>query len=227
MRITVDPGKFQAMTNRQNPLRLVEVFEDQYHEVPFHDTGPRVRRGDFIDGSKPKERIMSPSFRENRSLYLMVGLLGGLCLASFWPQETLQAVATDRDDRFAITTVDVGYAQPEAVFVLDFLTGRLTGGLLNQQSANFTNFYFRNIAADFQIDAEAATKAKYVMIPGRSEIPSGRGTTMAVGTIYIAEMTSGKVVAYSFPFKTSRQPLPPVQIEPFAFFPFREAAMEN
>jgi len=166
---------------------------------------------------------MPSVIREPRSLYLMVGVLGGLVLSWFWPHEPLQAVATDRDDRFAVTTVRVGYAQPEAVFVLDFLTGRLVGGMLNQQTGKFTNFYMRNVAADFQIDAEAAAKAKYVIIPGDSELTSGRGTTIAVGTVYIAEMQSGKLLAYAFPFKNARTPLPPWQLEVIDFFPFREA----
>ena len=165
---------------------------------------------------------MQPRMNERRLVWMVVGLMAGLCLAYIWPHEVAHAVATDRDDRFAVCTVDVGFGNAEAVFVLDFLTGRLQGAMLNQQTGGFTNFWARNVAADFQVQADAAAKAKYVIIPGRADLNSGRGVTTASGVIYIGELTSGKVGAYRFPFKTSKQVLPVMSLEPFAYFPFRE-----
>jgi hypothetical protein len=48
------------------------------------------------------------------------------------------------------------------------------------------------------------------------------GATTATGVVYIGELTSGKIVAYRFPFKISKQVLPVHEILPIAFFPFRE-----
>jgi hypothetical protein len=165
---------------------------------------------------------------ERRLVWMGLGLVAGLCIAYCWPHETAQAVATDRDDRFAICTVETqtSFGQPEAVFVLDFLTGRLTGAMLNQQSGVFTNFYFRNIAGDFQLKATAAAKAKYAIIPGNAYLTTGSGVTLSTGVIYVAEMTSGKVVAYTFAIQNSKVPTPPQGLEPLAFFPFRDAAKE-
>jgi hypothetical protein len=170
---------------------------------------------------------MQPRSNERRLVWMGMGLVAGLCLAYFWPHETAQAVATDRDDRFAVCTVDVGFGNPEAVFVLDFLTGRLSGAMLNQQTAQFTNFWFRQIAADFQVQADAAAKAKYVIIPGRADLTSGRGVTTATGVLYIGELTSGKVGVYRFTFRTSKTALPVQTLEPFAYFPFREETRDN
>ena len=167
---------------------------------------------------------------ERRLVWMGLGLVAGLCIAYCWPHETAQAVATDRDDRFAICTVETqtSFGQPEAVFVLDFLTGRLTGAMLNQQSFAFTNFWFRNIAADFQLKAAAAAKAKYVIIPGNAYITNpGGGATLSTGVIYIGEMTSGKVIAYSFAIRNSATPTPVQGLETMAFFPFREAMKDN
>lgn len=174
---------------------------------------------------------MQPRSNERRLAWMAMGLMVGLCLAYFWPHEVAQAVATDRDERFAVCTVPVessagGFGNPEAVFVLDFLTGRLSGAMLNAQTGIFTNFWFRNIAADFQVQADAAAKAKYVIIPGHANINSGRGATTASSVIYIGELTSGKIGAYKFNFRTSKTPLPVQPIEPFAYFPFREATQE-
>jgi len=155
-------------------------------------------------------------------VWLLTGVLAGLALASLWPTEQVHAIATDRSDRFAVTTVDVGPGTPDAVFVLDFLTGRLTGALLNPTSGVFTNFYFRNVAADFIVDPNV--KAKYAMIPGAGVLNSGGGVTTASGVIYIGELASGKLVAYRFPFRNSREPLNDIlPLEPFAFYSFRDA----
>lgn len=169
---------------------------------------------------------MATRLKDQRLAWLVCGFLAGLCVAYIWPHEQAYAVATDRDQRFAISTVEVGIGNPEAIFVLDFLTGRLHGAMLNPQSGVFTNFWFRSIAADFQVAGEGA-KAQYAMIPGVGDLNSGRGVQIARGVLYVAELTTGKVVAYRFPFRVSRTPLPEVgTLDPFAFFPFREATQE-
>lgn len=162
---------------------------------------------------------------DKRAGWLLAGLIGGVALSYLWPTEEVKAVATDREERFAIATTDTGLGAPESVFVLDFLTGRLVGATLNPQSATFTNFYARNITADFQ-QADAAAKPKFVMIPGRADLNSGRGATTSAGVLYIGELTTGKVFAYRFPYRVSRTPVPVQPLEPFAFFPFRDAVTE-
>ena len=169
---------------------------------------------------------MQPNSNERRLAWMAMGLMAGLCLAYFWPHEMAHAMAADRDDRFAMVTVDTGFGNPDAIFVLDFLTGRLQGAMLNQQSATFTNFWARNIAADFQAQADAAAKAKYVFVPGQAALNNKGGTTTATGVLYIGELTSGKIGCYRFSFKTSRSVLPVQVIEPFAYFPFREETRE-
>lgn len=111
---------------------------------------------------------------------------------------------------------------PDAVFVLDFLTGRLTGALINSQSGVFTNFYFRNIASDFIVDPNA--KAKYAMIPGVGVWNAAGGAQSATGVLYIGELTSGKLVAYRFQYRNSPEPIGDVfTLQPFTSYPFREA----
>lgn len=172
---------------------------------------------------------MLPRGNDRRLVWMGLGLVAGLCLAYCWPHETAQAVATDRDDKFAVCTVETqtSFGQPEAVFVLDFLTGRLSGAMLNQQSLSFTNFWFRNVAADFNLKPSAAAKAKYCIIPGNAYLTNAGGETLSSGVIYIGEMTSGKVICYSFAIRNSKTPLPVMTLQPTAFFPFREAVAEQ
>jgi hypothetical protein len=165
---------------------------------------------------------MNTMTTDRRMVWLLLGVLAGVGLSALWPTEQVHAIATDRSDRFAVATVDVGPGTPDAVFVLDFLTGRLTGAQLNPQSGIFTSFYFHNVAADFIVDPNA--KAKYAMIPGAGMLNTGGGVTTASGVLYIGEITSGKLVAYRFPYRNSRVPLNDIMpLEPFAFYSFRDA----
>lgn len=173
---------------------------------------------------------------KNQWTLLAAGLLAGICVAYFWPHEPAQAITVDRDSKFAMATVPVtagvsggvaGVPGPgslglEGVFVLDFLTGRLQGAVINNRSGKFTHAYFRNVAADFQVDPQA--EPHYAFLGATANLPGSRGVTPAAGVIYVAELTSGKVIAYSFPYRESNRPLPPVEMTPMDFFQFREAS---
>lgn len=167
---------------------------------------------------------MQQNPQDRRTWWLLAGVVLGFGLSSLWPVENVQAVATDREERFCIATCETGLAQPESVFVLDFLTGRLFGATLNQQTGTFTATYFRMISADFQLSAD--NKPKFVLIPGRADLTNTRGTTTAASVLYIGELNSGRVIAYRFPVRVSRSPLPTAPIEPLDQFIFREAVVE-
>ena len=74
----------------------------------------------------------------NRMVWLVVGVLAGLCISYFWPHEPVSAATSDRDTNFGLITVpvrDVTIAgvrdTMEGVFVIDYLTGRLQGAVIN------------------------------------------------------------------------------------------------
>ena len=78
---------------------------------------------------------MKSRSNERQLVWLVFGVIGGLCLAYVWPHEHVFAGATDRDAKFAICTVDVGPGTPDAVFVLDF-----TGSEAESPNANIHEF---------------------------------------------------------------------------------------
>lgn len=165
---------------------------------------------------------MAATRQETHLFWLVAGLAGGLAIASLWPGEPARAVTTDRNSKFALATSEVSFAgTSEAVFALDFLTGRLTGGILNNRTGAFTHAYYRNVAADFQLDPNI--EPTYAIVSGRCQLPGRRGITPAQGVVYVAELTSGKVIAYTFPYKDSQRPLPPAEMLPADMFVFREA----
>lgn len=168
----------------------------------------------------------------NRYLWLMAGVVLGMAATWFFPQEPLHASSSDRDEKFAMLTVpvkDVQFAgvrdHLEGVFVLDFLTGQLKGAVLTK-TGKFTHFYQRNIGADFQIDPSATPH--YAIVQGNAQLPSQGRFTMATGVIYVAELTTGRVKAYGFPFnETNRAGVGPIQLGQLHEFQFREAVGGN
>lgn len=162
---------------------------------------------------------------KERTIWLSLGIIGGLCIATLWPHEPVQAVSNDRHDKFALFTTEVSTLTPlEGVFVLDFLTGRLTGAVLNNVNGKFTNAYYRNVAADF--GTRPGIDPQYAVVSGRVQLPVKAGISKATGAIYVAEFTSGKVAAYSFPYRISPRATPPMQLIPEDFFAFRQQAQE-
>ena len=94
---------------------------------------------------------------DQRFAWLVAGIVAGMCISYFWPHEPVGAVTTMRGDKFALVTVDLpqsGGTYGQAVFVLDFLTGVLTGSALNNriEDGRFGYFYQKDVGADFDLD---------------------------------------------------------------------------
>ena len=168
---------------------------------------------------------MQSHANERRLLWLVCGVVAGLCLAYFWPHEELQASATHGSDKYAICTVEVGPLLPEAVFVLNFTTGELKGALLNQQAGGFTNYWFTNVFKDFELTGKG--DKKYTIIPGHgllnANAQQAAGGTIATGVIYVGELTSGKVGCYKFHYRNAIGPMPATPLEPVDIFEFRKS----
>ncbi|MEX0703843.1 MAG: hypothetical protein WD069_17220 [Planctomycetales bacterium] len=153
---------------------------------------------------------------------IAVGLAAGLGIAHFRPSEPLRADAVDRGSKFSLMTTPVSFTEgTEGVFAVDYLTGQLKGAVINTKVGRFTNFYYRNLAADFNVDPKV--QPHYAVVGGRGQLTGTGGITSATSLIYVSELTSGKVVAYGMPFRESVQPLPPAELTPIAEFQFRQA----
>ena len=159
---------------------------------------------------------------ENRTVLLLIGISAGLCLANMWPHEPAFAAATDRGSNFAILTVPVGILEgTEGIFILDFLTGRLSGAVLNNRTGTFTQRYIQNVAADFG----TGPKPQYAIVAGRVNLPNRGRRQIAGGAIYVAEMTTGKLICYGFPYSSSSKLLPVRSLVKIAAYSFREASL--
>src|SRR5438105_1257650 len=82
-----------------------------------------------------KGAVMRRMLADGRAAWLVVGLVAGLGVSSFWPHEAAYAT-TDRSTQFAMCSGPVGgfvgLTNPiDGVFTLDFLTGDLKWAVLN------------------------------------------------------------------------------------------------
>lgn len=162
---------------------------------------------------------MSRNWSERKIAWLIAGIGLGVVLANYWPNEQ-QAFATQTavvGEKFAMCTVETNVGDTDAVFILDFATGRLVGGIYNRQSNAFSAPMFRNIASDFNLSEQG----KYILATGFVGATS-RGAQPATGGIYVAELTSGQVVLYGF--VAARGANAAQQLTPMGNFAWRAAA---
>lgn len=162
---------------------------------------------------------------ESRVIWVAVGLAAGVCMTYFWPHEPALSAASDRSSKFGMATCHVsgglGVAgDVEGVFVLDYYTGRLSGGVLDQKNGKFTSVFFRNVAADFQVDPKA--EPNYAMVTGKMPLNASKRQAMAQGVVYVGELTSGRINAYGFPYNIARGPEGPMEMMPLDTYSFRE-----
>ncbi len=167
---------------------------------------------------------MSRLFRRTRGALLTVGvfaaaLIGGVLsqsvknlfstdehpLASgFFKAINAHASATNSNDALIICTGDIDTGI-EGVFTLDPLTGELRGAVLDPRKAKFVARYaYPSVAKDF----EAAKNPKFLMVTGLGEIRQGPSGRAAHCVLYVAEVTSGRVVAYGVPWDPSKVATP-------------------
>jgi len=156
---------------------------------------------------------------DRRWLWLLTGFIAGAALVSIWPHEPLTASQSDRNEKFVLLSAPMAL-DTEAVFVLDNLTGRLTGAALGRtrNGTGFTNFFYANLAEDFKASGETY----YAITAGIADIQNRGGAQWGAAAIYVAELSSGMVGAYAVPYRITQVPGPPVPLVPVATFPFRE-----
>ncbi|HEX3727778.1 MAG TPA: hypothetical protein VHV08_16110 [Pirellulales bacterium] len=157
-----------------------------------------------------------------------LGLVIGLNAAGLWPQVPLHAVATHGQENFAICTAPLDL-DIEGIFVLDDVTGELKGAAFNLQMRRINTFFEYNITHDL---ASPNTKnPHYRIVSGvaniRQNVAAG---TLANSVLYVAEVSSGQLVAYGIPWIQGRasNPLPQkVALIPLDRWQFRTTAIRN
>jgi hypothetical protein len=160
-------------------------------------------------------------------LGLAAGLIVGLNVAGLWPQVPVHATATHGQDNFAICT-GVLDLNVEGVFVLDSVTGQLKGAAMNIQTRTFNTYFEYDVTQDLPTTSK---NPQYRIVTGitniRQVVAAGQ---LASTVIYVAEATSGQLMAYGVPWVTGRSSSPVLLREPLvplARWQFRTAAVRD
>jgi hypothetical protein len=155
---------------------------------------------------------MCSSLARNRFAWLVAGVVvgliaGGLGLGGSWGTP-LHAVATDRQENFAVATGWIDQDM-EGLFFMDFVTGNLKAAVLNSKTGQFTAFYEQNILADLGIQPDK--NPKFLMVTGGAALPTqAGGKRMGNSVVYVVEVTTGRAVAYGIPWVSGAGSRPPV-----------------
>ena len=140
--------------------------------------------------------------------------------AYLWPQPEIKASVANGNDKFTMVTVPISeVGEVEGVFVLNHLTGIITGGVLYNQTGKFGYRILHNVAADFQTSAKTP-EPKFAIVSGIVNLRDTGGIQPAYGVIYVGELSSGAVIAYAFARPNTRNVgavMPLVKLDYFQF----------
>lgn len=113
------------------------------------------------------------------------------------------AATAASDDSFAACTAPIGDGV-EGLFLLDFETGDLTGGVLNRTTAKFTTSYRYNVLKDLEFKAGKAKAPKFLLTTGQAEFAGNAGTNMAPSVLYVTDASTGVTAAYAIPWNAQQ-----------------------
>jgi hypothetical protein len=139
---------------------------------------------------------------------LAVGVaIGVSCAWGLAPRRDLPkafAITSQADESFAVCTAPIDMANSiEGIFVLDFATGDLTGGVLNAGSALFATSYKCNVLGDLGFQPGQAKNPRFLLVAGTAELrPNPRigRRQLAPSVIYVTDCTTGATAAYGIPW---------------------------
>ena len=153
---------------------------------------------------------------------LAVGAVLGAGLMQMLRQDHVKAQVAHGNDKFSMATVPIAPGEGDAVFVLNHLTGVLRGAALNNSTGTFTHHYLRNVALDFQT-ALGTPEPKYAIVSSSANLRGTGSMQPANGVLYIGELSSGAVIAYTFQMPRGRGIPAPLEVTKIDFFKFAEA----
>lgn len=113
------------------------------------------------------------------------------------------AATAASDDSFAVCTAPIGEGV-EGLFLLDFETGDLTGGVLNRTTAKFTTSYRSNVLKDLEFKAGKVKSPKFLLTTGQAEFAGNAAANMAGSVLYVTDASTGVTVAYAIPWNAQQ-----------------------
>ncbi len=144
--------------------------------------------------------LMSFGRRAGPVVIAVVAFAAGLVAGSSWSgasrMPVAQAMSSLADQTFAVCTAPID-RNGEGLFILDFETGDLTGGVL-AQTGKFAATYRHNVLEDLGIEVGAVKNQRFLIVPGMASVGSPPAR-MAQSVIYVTDAATGATVAYGIP----------------------------
>lgn len=152
--------------------------------------------------------------RSTLCVTIAAGALLGACAAvgvavlmpGVWRPQPVLAVSSLADESFAVCTapIDTGV---EGLFILDFQTGDLTGGVLNPTTRKFGMGYRHNVLKDLNFKAGKVKNAKFLLVSGELVFTAAG---LAPSVLYVTDASTGVTVAYGLPLGNAAGPQTPL-----------------
>ena len=128
---------------------------------------------------------------------------GVVCGALAWREpRRAHAAAAVVQDSFAVCTAPVGDGM-EGLFLLDFETGDISGGVLNQNTAKFTVGYRYNVLKDLGFKAGKVKNPKFLLVSGQVNLMGTQANKLGQSVLYVTDVSTGVTAAYGVPWGTS------------------------
>lgn len=133
------------------------------------------------------------------------GIAVGIVAAPRSPLAKVQAVTSLADESFAVCTVPLN-GVVEALFMLDFETGDLSGGILDTSVTppRFASGYKHNVLKDLGFKAGQVKNPKFLLVSGIADMPAAGGMQFANSILYVTDSSTGTTVAYAIPFSAQQ-----------------------
>lgn len=133
-------------------------------------------------------------------------LVGFMCGSNWRSAATLPRVAAMTSlshESFAVCTAPID-GTVEGFFILDFETGDLTGGVLNQNTSKFGVSYRTNVLKDLGFKAGKVKNPKFLLVPGTASFAGAGGGRMAQSALYVTDAATGVTAAYGIPWNSQQ-----------------------
>ena len=114
-----------------------------------------------------------------------------------------RAMSSLADESYAVCTTTMD-GMTEGFFLLDFETGDMTGGVLNQNTAKFAVNYRHNVLKDLGFKPGQVKNPRFLMVPGRISFAGNAGNRAAQSVIYVTDASTGVTVAYGIPWSAQQ-----------------------
>ncbi len=113
------------------------------------------------------------------------------------------AISANSDDSFAVCTAPID-ASTEGFFLLDFQTGDLSGGVLNQATGKFAGAYRCNVLAGLGFEPGAVKQPRFLLVSGVSSLRRTPAGPLGQSVLYVTDSSTGRTAAFGIPWSAQQ-----------------------